>query len=165
MKKATTLLIAAILSLSCDAQEKESADKQKKDDKQTIAAQPKGEWKVHKEFDEAGNLIRYDSVYTWSSGSELDDLSLLDRDSTLQSLRSRFYREFSGIDEQEFGDLFSADSLFSKRFFNDDFFDSDFGRDFMDIDRIRERMERLQQEFLEKYQSEYEKDSIGRPDQ
>lgn len=165
MKKATTLLIAAILSLSCDAQEKESADKQKKDDKQTIAAQPKGEWKVHKEFDEAGNLIRYDSVYTWSSGSELDDLSLLDRDSTLQSLRSRFYREFSGIDEQEFGDLFSADSLFSKRFFNDDFFDSDFGRDFMDIDRIRERMERLQQEFLEKYQSEYEKDSIGQPDQ
>lgn len=165
MKKATTLLIAAILSLSCEAQEKDSADKQKKDDKQTIAAQPKGEWKVHKEFDEAGNLIRYDSVYTWSSGSELDDLSLLDRDSTLQSLRSRFYREFSGIDEQEFGDLFSADSLFSKRFFNDDFFDSDFGRDFMDIDRIRERMERLQQEFLEKYQSEYEKDSIGQPDQ
>ena len=28
---------------------------------------PKGAWKVHKEFDENGNLIRYDSVYSWSS--------------------------------------------------------------------------------------------------
>lgn len=165
MKKATTLLMAAVLTLSCDAQEKDSADTLKKEDKQTVAGQPKGEWKVNKEFDEAGNLIRYDSIYSWSSGNDLDELSLLDRDSTLRSLRSRFYREFSRIDEQEFGDLFSADSIFSKRFFNDDFFDSEFGRDFMDIDRIRERMERLQQEFLEKYQSEYEKDSIGQQDQ
>ena len=54
------------------------------------------------------------------------------------------------------GDLFSDDSLFTKRFFDDDFFDSDFGEDFMDIDRIRKRMETMQQRFLERYQSEFE---------
>lgn len=165
MKKITTLLMAAILTLSCNAQEKDGTESAKKENEQIIANQPKGEWKVHKEYDEYGNLIRYDSVYSWSSGNNLKDLSLLDRDSTLQSLRSKFYREFSGIDEQEFGELFSPDSLFSKRFFTDDFFDSEFGRDFMDIDRIRERMEALQQEFMEKYQSEFERDSIVEPDQ
>ena len=29
-----------------------------------LIAQPKGSWKVDREFDENGNLIRYDSIYT-----------------------------------------------------------------------------------------------------
>lgn len=150
--------MAAMLNLSCNAQENKKEENLQKDKDSIVQTEPpKGTWKVDKEFDEDGNLIRYDSIYSWSSSDNLDALAEKNPDSLLQSFRSRFYRNFSGIDNQRFGDLFADDSLFTKRFFDDDFFDSQFGEDFMDIDRIRKRMETMQQRFLERYRSEFEK--------
>src|SRR5699024_5209323 len=117
--------------------------------------QPKGSWTVEKEFDEHGNLIRYDSIYSWSSSSNLKNFSTLDRDSLIQQLNSRFFSNFSDFDGHGFDNIFSQDSLFSQRFFNEDFFESNFGRDFMDIDKIRQEMLEKQKEFLNKYQSEF----------
>ena len=156
MKKIAILSMVAILNLSCNAQENKKEATLQKDSIAQVEP-PKGTWKVDKEFDENGNLIRYDSIYSWSSTDNLGELAQRNPDSLLQSFRSKFYRNFSHIDNQRFGDLFSDDSLFTKKFFDNDFFDSDFGEDFMDIDRIRKRMETMQQRFLERYQSEFEK--------
>lgn len=163
MKKIVILSLAAILNLGCNAQEnKQEENIQKdKDSMAQTAEQPKGTWKVDKEFDENGNLIRYDSIYSWSSTDNLDKLAQKNPDSLIQSFRSRFYRNFSGIDDQRFGDLFADDSLFTERFFDDDFFNSRFGEDFMDIERVRERMESMQQNFLERYRSEFEEPENG----
>ncbi|GAB4512513.1 MAG: hypothetical protein Tsb004_18430 [Allomuricauda sp.] len=147
------ILLVAFLSTGCNSQEKESKNEDIAQNKETTTATPKGSWKVNKEFDEAGNLIRYDSIYSWSSSENLDELASLDRDSTLQSMQSRFYRNFSDFDfdQEGFGDFFQEDSLFTRRFFNDDFFNSDFGKDFMDIDKMHERMEAMQKQFLNRY--------------
>ena len=160
MKKLAMLSLAAILTSSCKGQEQKKEENSQKDNTEQIAEQPEGTWKVDKEFDEDGNLIRYDSIYSWSSSDDLGDLVQKNPDSLLQSFQSKFYRNFKGFDKQGFGDMFAEDSLFTKRFFDDDFFDSEFGQDFMDIDRIRERMETMQQRFLERYQSEF--DSLER---
>ncbi len=158
MKKIMILSLAAIFNMSCSAQEKKKDEdlQRKKDAPAHAAEQPKGTWKVDQEFDEEGNLIRYDSIYSWSSGDDLDDLSLLDRDSALQSMQSKFYSRFSQFEKHGFHDIFSQDSLFTHRFFDDDFFKSDFGEDFMDLDKMHERMEAMQKKFLEKYRSEFE---------
>ena len=143
------------MTASCNGQEtKAQKEATKESEKNTVEA-PKGTWKVDKEFDENGNLIRYDSIYSWSSHNKFDNLSSIDRDSILQSFKTRFFTNFSGFENQGFEAIFSQDSLFSKRFFNDDFFGSDFGKDFMDIDKIRQQMMARQQQFLEKYQSEF----------
>lgn len=157
MKKYVVLAISALLTISCNSQEKQNKDDVQGDAEAQITETPKGSWKINKEFDEQGNLIRYDSIYSWSSGTDLDKLATMDRDSILQSMQSRFYRGFSNFNHEGFSDLFSKDSLFTKQFFNEDFFDSDFGHDFMDIDRVREQMENMQREFLERYQSEFDK--------
>lgn len=159
MKKIVILSMAAILNLSCNAQEnkKEENIQKAKDSIAQMADAPKGTWRVDKEFDENGNLIGYDSIYSWSSTDNLNELDLKNPDSLLKSFRSKFYRNFSGIDDKRFGDLFADDSLFTKRFFDRDFFGSDFGEDFMDIDRVRKKMEAMQQEFLERYQLEFKK--------
>lgn len=154
MKKIGLLLIALTLTISCNSQEKNKNDSLL-DTNKSSSNQPQGTWTVNKEFDKDGNLIRYDSIYSWSSGYNLDNLASLNRDSTMKSLQSKFYRHFSGIDTLGYGNLFAQDSLFVKRFFTDDFFDSEFGKDFMDINRINERMEAMQQNFLKKYQSEF----------
>ncbi|NNE75884.1 MAG: hypothetical protein HKN31_02300 [Pricia sp.] len=163
MKKIAILSMAAILNINCNAQGNKEEDNLNKhqDSTEQMAETPKGTWKVDKEFDEEGNLIRYDSIYSWSSDDDWDRLVQKSPDSLLQSFQSRFYRNFSKFDNQRFGNLFADDSLFTKRFFAHDFFDSEFGEDFMDIDRIRERMESMQQKFLERYQSEFEKYEEG----
>lgn len=164
MKIQMLFLTGLLLALnSCQGQEKKESKMVEEGDQKEVA-QPKGSWKVDREYDEDGNLIRYDSIYSWSSDS-LNDLSGLDRDSLLSNFESKFYSHFSQFRDQGFGDIFSPDSLFSRRFFNDGFFQSDFGEDFMELDNIRKRMMERQRKFLEKYRSDLgvqEKDSVQR---
>jgi len=155
MIKFILLFMVGLLSVSCKGQENETKKVEKEENKTNIVEEPKGTWKVDKEFDENGNLIRYDSIYSWSSNDKFDNLSLSDKDSLMQSFKSRFFSNYSGFQNQGFEDVFSKDSLFSEHFFNDDFFGSNFGNDFMDIDKLRQQMIARQKKFLEKYQSEF----------
>lgn len=156
MKKYILLFMVGVLSISCNGQINKQKTETIESDEQLVE-EPKGTWKVDKEFDESGNLIRYDSIYSWSTNGKFDNLSLSDKDSLIQSFKSRFFKNYSGFENQGFEDVFSQDSLFSKRFFNEDFFGSNFGNDFMDIDKLRQQMMARQKKFLEKYQSEFVK--------
>ncbi|WP_299060678.1 hypothetical protein [uncultured Polaribacter sp.] len=148
MKKYILLLMVGLLSVSCKGQENETKKAEKEENKTVIVEEPKGTWKVDKEFDKNGNLIRYDSIYSWSSNDKFDNLSLSDKDSLMQSFKSRFFSNYSGFENLGFEDIFSQDSLFNKNFFNYDFF----GSNFVDIDKLRQQMIARQKKFLEKYQ-------------
>ncbi len=155
MKTYAFLLIIALWSVSCSGQEDKVIKEESKQAENKIE-DPKGTWRVDKEFDENGNLIRYDSIYSWSS-SKFDDIASLDKDSLMQSFKSRFFTNFSKFENERFENVFSQDSLFSNRFFNDDFFISPLGKEIMDIDKMRQQMIARQKQFLEKYQSEFVK--------
>ncbi|QVY66385.1 hypothetical protein [Polaribacter sp. Q13] len=155
MKKYILLFMLGLLSVGCKGQENETKKVEKGGNKTNVIEEPKGTWKVDKEFDENGNLTKYDSIYSWSSNKKLENLSLSDRDSLIESFKSRFFSNFSGFENQGFDNVFSKDSLFSKHFFNDHFFESEFGNDFMNIDTLRQQMIVRQKKFLEKYQSEF----------
>lgn len=94
MKKYILLFIVGLLSVSCKGQENETKKNEKEENKTNIVEVPKGTWKVDKEFDENGNLIRYDSIYSWSSNSKYNNLSSFDRDSLMQSFKTRFFYKF-----------------------------------------------------------------------
>lgn len=163
MKKAILLLILGLLSASCNSQKNETKKGDAKEKQEKIAEAPKGSWKVAKEFDENGNLIRYDSIYSWSSDEKWNDLASFDKDSLLKSFKSKFHNHFSHFENEGFDDVFAQDSLFGKHFFNDNFFKSDFGKDFMDIDWMTKQMVAKQKKFLEKYQSEFQKPDEQQP--
>lgn len=144
MKKYILIFIVALLTVNCNGQNKETK-------------KPIGSWKVDKEFDEKGKLIRYDSIYSWSSNDKIRNLSSVERDSLLQSIKSKFYNNYSDFAKDGFEDIFLQDSVFNKQYFNNNFFESDFGKELMDIDKIRQQMINRQQEFLKKYHSEFVK--------
>ncbi|WP_233268027.1 hypothetical protein [Algibacter sp. L3A6] len=83
MKKCVLLLVVAFLSINCSGQKSED-----KKVEITEIERPKGAWKVDKEFDENGNLIKYDSIYSWSSSNNMEGLSAMDRDSLMRSFKS-----------------------------------------------------------------------------
>ncbi|WP_452221917.1 hypothetical protein [Lacinutrix salivirga] len=150
MKKYILILSLALVSLSCNGQNPKEEENQIK-----TTETPKGTWKVDKEFDENGNLIRYDSIYTWSSSTNYDKLSSIEKDSLLANFESKFFKNFSNLKQDSFEDLFTPDSLFTKHFFNNNFFENDFGKEFSELIKMKEQMIENQKEFLKKYQSEY----------
>ncbi|MDP3312167.1 hypothetical protein [Lutibacter sp.] len=62
MKKYILFLIIGLLALNCNGQKDDIKKEEVEENQKTIAKQPKGSWKVNKEFDKNGNLIRYDSI-------------------------------------------------------------------------------------------------------
>ncbi|WP_179317870.1 hypothetical protein [Winogradskyella undariae] len=146
MKNLVLSSIIALCCISCNAQDN-SESEMNKVSKNDLQTQPKGNWKVDKSFDEEGNLIRYDSIYSWSSNKDLKMMSDTEKDSLLKSIKSKFFNNFSQFETQNFEDIFASDSILNKHFF-----ESDFGNDFMDIDNLREHFLEKQKAFLEKYQ-------------
>ena len=151
------LSASLFLFIGCQGQKNDTTAKS---EKSKIAEEPKGSWKVNREFDEAGNLIRYDSIYSWSSAAadNKNNFSTMNRDSIFQSFRSQFSRNFSGVDDMMGNGLFDQDSLFIKRFFADDFFESEFGQDFMDLDQMHQHMQSMQKQFLQRYHKQFPKE-------
>ena len=70
MKKYIILVFTALLTINCNGQQNETKKSDIKESEENAVEQPKGAWKVNKEFDENGNLIKYDSIYSWSSTSK-----------------------------------------------------------------------------------------------
>jgi hypothetical protein len=152
MKKYILLFMVGLISISCIGQKNEQKTEVKESEEKLVEP-PKGTWKVNKEFDEKGNLISYDSIYSWSSNGKFDNLSFSDKDSLMQSLKSRFFTNYLGFEKEGFEPIFSKDTLSIKGYFNDDFFGSNLGNEFMDVDKLRQQMIAWQKKFSEKYQS------------
>ncbi|GAA4239126.1 hypothetical protein GCM10022291_32240 [Postechiella marina] len=132
MKKYILLFMVAWLGVSCNGQNNKT---EKKDADKNLVNKPKGSWKVDKAFDENGNLIKYDSIYSYTSINKIDDFSALDRDSIIQDFNSRFLSNFSLLDNQRFDSIFAQDSLFTKHFFYDTFF-----KNYTNLDNLRQEI-------------------------
>ncbi|TDQ30920.1 hypothetical protein CLV82_1617 [Zeaxanthinibacter enoshimensis] len=147
MKRLIILLFIMLLSSSCNGQEAR--------EKHDSAKAPEGSWKVNKEYDEAGNLIRYDSIYSWSSMSGFRNDKMMDPDSLMASIKSRFAENFPGLGDMYSGfDHFSPGDSIWTPFPGNDFFQGPMGKQFMDMEQIRERMQMMQRQLLERYQQE-----------
>lgn len=148
MRKIAIVSLLSLFCLGCHGQENANG---KAGENQDIVGQPKGNWKVNREFDKDGNLIRYDSIYSWSSSDYMDKLGEMDRDSLFTSFKSKFSKHFSYFDQDSFPNFFENDSLFTKHFFRDDFFDSPMGKDFINLDLLHQRMEDMHKRFMGQY--------------
>ncbi|WBU89034.1 hypothetical protein PBN93_14310 [Cellulophaga omnivescoria] len=146
MKKCIALALLVSLNISCNGQNNKNETKPKNEEKK-----PLGDWTVNKQYDDKGNLIQYDSIYSWSSSSGYNNLSDLEKDSLLHSYKSKFFSSLHSFPTPQ-----HIDSIFMDSFFTDDFFSSDFGEDFMQLDKIRNRMLQQQQQFFKKYSSKVE---------
>jgi hypothetical protein len=135
--------------------------------------EPRGEWRVSKEYNDQGNMISYDSVYVWSSGRipyfdffkndslphhfkgfirdfEIPKFNFIERDSLGLGIRDIFQGfEFPKMDFH----WIENDSLFLKDSMQIFFKRSEF--DFQkQIDELKKQMEAMQKNFKEKQKSE-----------
>lgn len=151
MKKVMLFLFVAILATSCNAQDTENSSINSSDleSQKDSLLKPKGTWKVNKEVDENGNLIRYDSIYSWSSSGSIKGM---ESDSILNQMHSMMQKRFSMLQSPRLNGFSERDSImkqfFSDDFFKDDLFSSGMPSGFSNMDAIMKQMETMRQNFF-----------------
>lgn len=107
--------------------------------------QPIEDIKVNKEYDENGNLIRYDSTYTYyDSNIEGDEIAA---DSIFNNFRNMFENNYSFSTTPYFNDLFFEDSLLKYDFYKNDFFHERFMNNMQQMERLFWEMDSIGNKF------------------
>lgn len=157
MKKYFLASLVAILAAGCHAQEKKQLELAQEKSK-VSKSEPQGSWKVNREVDENGNLIKYDSIYSWSSSNGPENLSLEELDSINNHFSNMFGRNFSFGSGGIHG-FSQNDSLLMKQFFEDGFDDSmfqhHFGGNMNGLQEIMKQMDSLQSLFFDKHKAQF----------
>ncbi|MFL1011535.1 hypothetical protein [Flavisericum labens] len=134
MKTLKIIPIFLLLIFNCTGQEK-----QKQNNKTDI--KPDENITVNKEYDDQGNLIKYDSIYSYSysSNGKLSD-----------SLKLQFQKHFNNhsfFNDSFFDDFFGKDSI-TGGFHPDDFFQKGFMNQDEQIKSMMKRMDSIQHLFF-----------------
>lgn len=147
-EKILLFIILPLWFAACNAQDQ---DKQEKD--KTIP-KPQTNVKVNKEYDDAGNLIRYDSVYTsYYSNTEGDSLL---QDSIMEVFRQMFGKSYHFSEKPFFNDLFFNDTLLMYDFYKNDFFEKRFEYNRMMMNQLFREMDSVKNAFFKQQNSALE---------
>jgi hypothetical protein len=135
MKTLQLIPLFCLLFFNCSGQ-----DKSQKTEDNNI--KPEENITVNKEYDEFGNLKRYDSIYSYSysSNGKLSD-----------SLKLQFQKHFKNhslFNDTFFDDFFGKDSSSGGGFYPDNFFHNGFINQDEHIKQMMQRMDSIQQLFF-----------------
>ena len=142
MKKLIYLL--SILTItSCNSQEKESqqAKENYEKEKDKTIVKPQEKWDVRKKYDDYGNLIEYDSIYSWSYSNVKGDSLRVNLDSLMDSFKGYFGENAPFKWNDDFFYFPKNDSLFMKDFFKEDYFFSSWQNQHHELDEMIKRMD------------------------
>ncbi len=145
MKQIIFSLFLSVLALvGCNAQNQEGTGKINIDSTNII--KPQTEVKVNKEYDDQGNLIRFDSTYSYSY-SNIENDTLLE-DSIMSNFKHHFNKSNYFSSDPFFTDLFFQDSLLQNDFYNNDFFIERFKQNHQKMNRLFFEMDSIKKHFF-----------------
>jgi hypothetical protein len=141
MKKLVAIMVVALFTFGCNAQSVDNSEK-------STENKPVEHWKVDKQVDENGNVVRYDSTYTWSYSNMTGDSVNVNVDSLMQSFESYFNDRMPDVFGQSFMEPMMNDSLLRRDFFADNYFHDRFKDEFFDVDKMIQQMDSMRSQFF-----------------
>ncbi|ARV14789.1 hypothetical protein [Polaribacter sp. SA4-12] len=151
MKKIINLLVILII-ISCNSPKKEQQQgENNQQEKDKTIVKPKEKWDVHKEYDEFGNLIKYDSIYLWSYSNVKGDSLRVNLDSIMNSFKVHFDENSPFKWNEDFSFFPKKDSLFMSDFFKEDYFLRNWKTQHAELEKMIKRMDAERNAFLKKY--------------
>lgn len=149
MKRMMFALLMGTMIFGCNAQDKGNSDQTIHVKDSLATSGPHATWKVDREVDENGNVVRYDSIYSYSYGN-MDSIPLgIDLDGIMKKMP--FFSQGNFSDFMADGNLksfFGPDSLMQGRRFFEEFFEGQRGHDFSDIKQLMQQMDSLQRTIM-----------------
>ena len=144
-KIAFTMMLVLLVA-ACSGQEKQ---RDKSEEVQRAMKEPKERTEVHREYDEFGNLIEYDSTYLWSYSNMAGDSIRVNLDSVMDAFRSHFENQIPYLGMQGFRYFPKHDSLLMNDFFDEDYYFKNWEDSHDDFEKMMHRMDSMRNSFLE----------------
>ena len=146
----TIIAMLLVLCLTgCNGQRK--GEQTVKESSKTKVDTPLGNWKVRKEYDEFGNLIRYDSTYSWSYSNIPGDSIRVNLDSIMDLFQGHFETDTRDPFMNRFFYFPEADSLFMQDFFKEDYFFKNWERHNQQMEDFMRKMDSSRNIFLKRF--------------
>jgi hypothetical protein len=141
MKKIITVLFfLSLIFTGCNGQKN-------KNTKDTSGKkQPETNIIVNKEYDEDGNIIRYDSTYS-SYYSNIENNQFVE-DSIFNSFRNHFNERYSFSNDPFFNNIFFEDSLLNFDFYKKDFFKDRFNNNWQHMNKLFQEMDSIKNNYF-----------------
>ncbi len=137
-------LVVFVIALSLAFQ---GCNGQKKEENTTITKNaPQTEIKVNKEYDKNGNLVRFDSSYSYYYSNVAGDTVL--QDSILNAFKAHFNQHYFFSNEPFFNDFFFQDSLLKYDFYKKDFFYNRFRDNMRRMDSLFWEMDKMKDDYF-----------------
>lgn len=151
MKRVMFALLMGTMVFGCNAQDGGKLENEDQAKDTLTVREPRGRWKVDREVDENGNIVRYDSIYSYSYGS-MDSIPFeMDLDSIMKGIPFFSNGNLSSfMSEQNLGHIFEPDSLLQGNRVFEDFFERQRGDNFSDMKQFMQQMDSLQRTIMGK---------------
>ena len=144
------IIILLFILLGCKYLEKEKQENQT-EQSEPSPQKPSENWEVTKQYDEYGNLIKYDSIYLYSYSNIDGDTIQVNLDSIMFSFRNYFHKNIPSNWDEHFSYFPKSDSLFMSNFFKDNYFFNEWTRKPLDIEKMMRQMDSTRNSFLKKF--------------
>lgn len=109
---------------------------------------PQPDIRVNKKYDSRGNLVQYDSTYTYNYSFPGGSMKQLNSDSFYRQFHSLFHSSYDDLLDRNLNQMFFNDSLYKYDFFNPDFFNKRFELNRSMFDNIFKEMDSLKSDAL-----------------
>jgi hypothetical protein len=137
------VLALSVALISCNGQT--NKEKSKSAD---VTSNPQTSIKVDKKYDNNGNLIKYDSTYSYYYSNVKDNKNL--KDSIFGNFMNHFNNKYFFSNDPYFSDFFFQDSLLKYDFYRKDFFTNRFRNNMRMMDSLFWGMDSLKNNFFNK---------------
>ncbi len=118
---------------------------------------PRVDVKVNKQYDDKGNIVKFDSTYSYFYSSPKGSMQL-GNDSIFSSFRSFFEKSYPNLMDRRTNNIFFNDSLFKYDFFNDDYFQKRFELNNKMFEDMYQQMDSIKRSFMKRnYPNGYQK--------
>lgn len=134
-----TVIALSLTFLGCNGQKVENK-------KQPEANSPQTNINVKKEYDKNGNILSYDSTYSYYYSSIKNDT--VKRDSIYELFKNQFNQKYFFSSEPYFHNFFFQDSLLKYDFYKKDFFTNRYRNNMSKMDSLFWNMDIMKNDFF-----------------
>jgi hypothetical protein len=155
MKKFGILLVIIVFMFDCKGQTSKETGGRKQalqNITQKNKTNPEVKVRVNNTYDDKGNIVRYDSVYSYVYRYPNGKVMERNADSVIQEFQRTISEDFSSRFNQDFyNNLFPNDSTLSLNFPDKDYFSRQFRNESEQFERMMNELDSIKNDFMRNY--------------
>jgi hypothetical protein len=146
------IMLLSLITAGCHGQKKVNEKAQQQIALNDTTDKPKVEVKVNKKYDDKGNLVQFDSTYSYYYSSPGFKRNSISSDSLFGSFKMPLRNQYDSLMDQNMNNIFFNDSMFKYDFYNSDYFSKRFHLNIPKFEELYKEMDSIKSDmFRQKY--------------